>query len=89
MEIEEMRVDGNAAGGALSELFGGVEMTTAVRTCPGCVRTSTLAEHVVYTQAAGMVLRCPHCGDVGLTLISGAETRIVTLEGTLRVPAAG
>jgi hypothetical protein len=88
VDTDEMRLDGNAVGGDLAAMFG-VEMTTALRTCATCFDTAPLATHVVYAEAAGIVVRCPSCDDVALTLVRGAEHRTLTLRGALRLPGAG
>lgn len=60
MQIEEMRVDGNAAGGILREVFTH-EMTTAVATCAGCGKTGPMGALLDYASGMGVVLRCPAC----------------------------
>jgi uncharacterized Zn finger protein len=62
-------VDGNAIAGALFEHFG-AEMTTAVGTCAHCGTRAQIAELVVYTRAPGTVVRCRHCGNVVMVLVT-------------------
>ena len=57
------RLDGNAAAGALAELFA-VDLTTARAQCASCGSTSMLGAHHLYADAPALVLRCPHCADV-------------------------
>ena len=45
MDSDDLRLDGNAAGGELAALFSGLDMTMARRTCSECLKTSGLAEH--------------------------------------------
>ncbi|MBB3086841.1 DUF6510 family protein [Geodermatophilus sabuli] len=59
------RLDGNAAAGALADLFA-VDVTTARSRCPSCGKTSMLGAHHLYADAPALVLRCPHCTDVVL-----------------------
>jgi DNA-directed RNA polymerase subunit RPC12/RpoP len=59
----DARVDGNALGGALMELFGR-EMTDARSSCAECGAIHRLGALVVYDRAAGSVVRCPSCGGV-------------------------
>jgi hypothetical protein len=70
--IEELRLDGNAAGGSLGELFS-FEVTTATAVCDGCGRSSPVGELLLYGHAMGTVLRCPGCAHLVLcaTWISG------------------
>ncbi len=85
MDSDGLRLDGNAVGGVLAALFGGIDVTTARRRCTGCSQTATLAEHMVYTHAPGIVLRCPTCDAVGLTLVGGRHP-ILSLDGLLHLP---
>jgi hypothetical protein len=57
------RLDGNAAAGALADLFA-VDLTTARSQCASCGSTSMLGAHHLYADAPALVLRCPHCTDV-------------------------
>jgi hypothetical protein len=79
-------LDGNAAGGLLAELLG-AELTGAPRTCGGCGQTHAIATHRLYL-GAGLVLRCPGCGDAALIVTQTAAGRVVRMAGTwtLRVP---
>ena len=74
MDETDLRLDGNAVGGLLGELFAR-EMTVARGTCAGCGAVGEVATLVVYAQAPGTVLRCPQCGAVLLKLVR-SETRV-------------
>ena len=80
MRIEEMRLDGNAAGGALREVFAW-EMTAAVATCAGCGTASMVGALLEYGHAMGVILRCPSCDAPMLA--------IVRSPGWVRVDASG
>jgi hypothetical protein len=81
MQIEEMRLDGNAAAGALREIFV-QEMTVAVATCAGCGRSREIGALLAYgRQAMGMVLGCPACDA---TMVRFART-----PGWLRLDTSG
>jgi len=80
MQIEEMRLDGNAAAGALREVFAR-EMTVAVATCTGCSAAGPVGELLRYGHGMGVVLRCPHCDTAVLAL--------VRTPGWVRVDASG
>lgn len=60
-------LDGNAVAGPLLEIFGR-EMTTAVGKCRGCGEDSNVAQWKVY-KGPGIVLRCPFCTYVLMTLL--------------------
>jgi Zn finger protein HypA/HybF involved in hydrogenase expression len=77
--MEPLRLDGNAAAGALQELFA-VEITTAVGTCAGCGAAEPVGAVHLY-RSAGLVLRCPHCESVLLTLVEGRGRVWVDLRG--------
>ena len=65
---DQMRLDGNAAAGQLSELFAR-DVTTALATCAGCHTTAPLGALAEYGQNMGVVLRCGRCDTVMLRLV--------------------
>ena len=83
-------LDGNAAAGALSEIFT-VDVTTATGRCDGCGRTGVFAEARVYTDAPGLVARCAGCEQVLLRVVSTPDGTLVDLRGLtyLKLPAQG
>jgi hypothetical protein len=80
MRTEEMRLDGNAAAGALRELFAG-DMTAALATCTGCGAVGPIGRLLEYGQGMGVILRCPSCDT--------AVLRIVRTPRWLRVDVSG
>jgi hypothetical protein len=61
--MDELRLDGNAAAGALGEVFS-FEVTTAGYACGGCGKAGALGGAVVYeVRGLGTVLRCPGCDN--------------------------
>lgn len=68
MQIEEMRLDGNAAGGMLRDVFTH-EMTAAIATCAGCGNTGPIGALLDYAHGMGIVLRCPTCDTPVLRLV--------------------
>jgi uncharacterized protein DUF6510 len=64
---DAFRVDGNAAGGILSELFV-PDLTAARAKCAGCGVTRTIGALIVYAHGMGTVVRCPGCDRVVLRL---------------------
>ncbi|HUC35285.1 MAG TPA: DUF6510 family protein [Gaiellaceae bacterium] len=89
--MQDMRLDGNAAAGDLEQIFA-FEVTTAIGTCANCGAVGAVGGTNVYTQAPGIVVRCPACDGVLLRLVDGGDGRfwlemrgVRSLEG--RVPA--
>ena len=71
MDPEALKLDGNAAAGILQEIFA-FEITTASGTCDGCGSVDAVGAVSVY-MAAGTVLRCPHCENVLMKLVTDGE----------------
>ncbi len=80
MQTEEMRLDGNAAGGLLREVFAW-DMTAALATCSGCGTAGPVGALLQYGHPMGVILRCPTCDT--------AMLRIVSTPGWLRLDASG
>ena len=80
MRTEDMKLDGNAIGGVLLELFG-VEMTVALATCGNCGARGEVARLDVYVKCPGTVARCPRCGAVLLRIVEGRGRAWVDLQG--------
>ncbi|MFJ2369954.1 DUF6510 family protein [Microbacterium sp. NPDC087665] len=74
------RVDGNAAGGYLLDIFGR-DMTTARATCAHCERSSEVADAVAEVDAAGVILLCRGCGRTLLTYVRGADGEALVIGG--------
>ena len=73
--MDALMVDGNAIAGVLQEVFA-VEMTTAIGTCGECGAAEPVGAVHVF-RGAGVVLRCPHCGNALLTILKdGTRVRI-------------
>jgi uncharacterized protein DUF6510 len=80
MQSDELRLDGNAAGGALRQIYAS-DVTAALTTCVGCGAVSPVGALLEYGHDMGIVLRCPECSAVLL--------RAVRSPGWLRVDASG
>lgn len=78
--MEDRKLDGNAIGGLLREVFA-VEMTTAESTCAGCGAVNEVGRVDVYVHAPGTVVRCPGCGDVLMRIVRGRDRFWVDLSG--------
>ncbi|HET9781089.1 MAG TPA: DUF6510 family protein [Candidatus Dormibacteraeota bacterium] len=70
MSVEERRLDGNAIGGLLREIFA-FEITSAVGTCAGCGAVNEVGRLQVYVHAPGTVVRCPACEGVLMRVVHG------------------
>jgi hypothetical protein len=81
VEPEDRRLDGNAIGGLLLELFG-VELTVATSVCGSCGATEQVARLDVYVDAPGVVVRCRHCEDVMMRIVRGPDRAWIDLSGT-------
>ena len=89
MDGDEHRLDGNAAGGVLTEVFA-VEMTTAEVVCGNCRGTAPVGAAMVYAHGMGTIVRCAGC-DHALIRVARIQGRFwLDLRGvdSLRVEAA-
>ena len=77
----EMKLDGNAIGGLLGDIFI-LEMTTAEATCAGCGAVNPLGRVEVYVHAPGTVVRCPACESVLMRIVHGRGRYWLDLTGT-------
>ncbi len=59
----ENKLDGNAAGGILQEIFP-FDMTLVQAICTGCGTTNAIGATAVYMHGMGTVIRCPSCDAV-------------------------
>ena len=79
--MDGTRLDGNAIGGLLRELFT-LEMTTAESTCAGCGAVHLVGRVHVYLDAPGAVVRCPSCEQVLMKIVHGRGRYWIDLSGT-------
>lgn len=80
MSVDDRRLDGNAIGGLLREVFA-VEMTAAQSTCAHCGAINEVGRVQVYVQAPGTVVRCPDCEQVLMRIVRGRGRYWVDLTG--------
>lgn len=80
MEQSDLKVDGNAIGGLLREIFT-MEVTTAETTCAGCGKIHAVGRVDVYMNAPGAVVRCPACGNVLMRIVQGRGRYWLDLTG--------
>jgi Family of unknown function (DUF6510) len=87
MTADDRWLDGNAIAGLLAELFG-TEMTTVDRRCASCGAHHEVGAHRLY-RSAGIVLRCPTCGDLALRIALLEDRRVLTLRGSWSIEIRG
>ncbi len=89
MESADLKLDGNAIGGLLGEVFVG-DLTVARSTCGSCGAVREIGALAVYAQAPGSVARCPGCDAVLLRVVRGEGRIWLDLQGVscleLRLP---
>ncbi|MGH9193938.1 MAG: DUF6510 family protein [Acidimicrobiales bacterium] len=78
--MDTSSLDGNAAAGALGDLFA-FDVTIALTTCATCHDRRAVAELRAYLEAPGIVLRCASCGAVQLRLVRSSERAWLDLRG--------
>jgi hypothetical protein len=76
----ELRLDGNAAAGLLSEAFG-PEVTAAMAHCDGCGVEGPVGTLLVYTHGMGAVCHCPGCGHVMIRIAHTREDVVLDMRG--------
>jgi hypothetical protein len=81
METRDLRLDGNAIGGILLELFG-ADLTAAPSVCGSCGSREEVARLDVYVHAPGIVVRCCHCEAVMIRIVQGRDRTWLDLSGT-------
>jgi hypothetical protein len=81
VEQADMKLDGNAIGGLLREIFT-IEMTDAQSTCGGCGRVHAVGRVDVYVNAPGVVVRCPSCSNVLMRIVKGGGRFWIDFSGT-------
>jgi hypothetical protein len=84
---DDVWLDANAIAGLLEHALGG-EATRAPRGCQSCGVVSAVGAHRLY-RGAGLVLRCPHCGDVAARIAILPDRHVVVLAGAWRVEVPG
>lgn len=75
-----MALDGNAAGGILTEVFR-ADVTAAMCTCDHCGAMGAVAAAQAYMGGPGLVLRCPQCEGVLLSVVRIRERMLLDTSG--------
>ena len=73
-------LDGNAAGGELSEIFA-MDVTSAEGQCANCGARERFAEAHLYMQCPGLVARCAVCEHVLLRIARLPQHIFLDLRG--------
>ncbi len=76
----ENKLDGNAAGGMLQEIFP-FEMTLAQVTCTGCGTTNVIGATAAYMHGMGTVIRCPQCDNVLIRIVHAGGRYLLDMRG--------
>jgi predicted RNA-binding Zn-ribbon protein involved in translation (DUF1610 family) len=79
----DLWLDGNAVAGLLEELLG-TEPTRVPRRCQSCGETHPVGAHRLY-RGAGLVLRCPNCGDIAARVATLPDRCVLQLFGAWRL----
>ncbi|HWC37927.1 MAG TPA: DUF6510 family protein [Acidimicrobiales bacterium] len=80
MDPSGMHIDGNGIAGTLEEIFT-TEITMGERICQSCGSRAPIGAHRAY-RGAGLVLRCPVCGDLGARVGLFDRHHVLELRGT-------
>lgn len=83
----ELMVDGNAVAGLLRDVFSR-EMTPTPTECASCGKVSALGALLTFTQAPGIVLRCPACESVVLRMATTPDAIYLDARGAVYLRVA-
>jgi hypothetical protein len=78
----DLRLDGNAAAGLLSEVFR-PEATAALARCGNCGAEGRVGTLMVYAHGMGMVFRCPRCEQVMIRIAHRREEVVLDMRGVV------
>lgn len=78
----QLMLDANAVAGVLIEIFG-TEMTTAPTECATCGAEGEMGTLLAFTQAPGIVLRCPACENVVMRITYTPEAYYIDARGAV------
>jgi Zn finger protein HypA/HybF involved in hydrogenase expression len=78
--MDENRLDGNAAGGLLGEIFA-FEMTSAQAACAGCGAVWRVGQTMVYAHELGTIVRCANCDNAMIRVGRGPGRYLLDMRG--------
>jgi Family of unknown function (DUF6510) len=80
MTMDERRLDGNAVGGLLGEIFA-FETTTAEGACNRCGTVAHLGQQMAYVSDIGTVVRCASCDHALIRVARNPRGYFLDLQG--------
>jgi ribosomal protein S27E len=78
--MDEHRLDGNAAGGLLGEIFA-FEMTTTQAACASCGSVWRVGQAMVYVHDMGTIVRCASCDNPLIRVAQNPRGHFLDLRG--------
>ena len=78
----ELMLDANAVAGILQEIFG-ADMTASPTECAHCGLEGEVGTLLAFTQAPGIVLRCPACENVVVRITQTPEAYYIDARGAV------
>jgi len=80
-------LDGNAAAGALHEIFG-ADMTALPGECGSCGNVARIGTAHAWMEGPGIVLRCSACHEVIIRIVETPDARYLDARGAawIRLP---
>jgi Family of unknown function (DUF6510) len=78
--MDENRLDGNAAGGLLGEIFA-LETTAAEGACDSCGTVAHVGEAMAYVTEIGTVVRCASCDNALIRVAQNPRGYFLDLRG--------
>jgi len=80
MDMMDDKLDGNAAGGILHEIFP-FEMTLVRAICANCGKQNVVGALAVYMHGMGTIMRCPSCHQVLIRVAHVNENYCLDMQG--------
>jgi hypothetical protein len=78
--MDERRLDGNAVGGLLGEIFA-FEATTAEGACNRCGTVAHVGQQMAYVSEIGTVVRCASCDHALIRVAQNPRGYFLDLRG--------
>ena len=78
----ELMLDANAVAGVLQEIFG-TDMTAAPTECANCGQEGEVGTLLAFTQAPGIVLRCPACESIVVRITQTPDAFYIDARGAV------
>jgi hypothetical protein len=78
----ELMLDANSVAGIFHEIFG-TEMTASPTECAHCGTEGEVGTLLAFTQAPGIVLRCPACENVVIRITQTPNAYYIDARGAV------